>query len=380
MKDDLFSQEDPEEAALKLRSAQVFRRLDLNHDGVITVEELIESLGKLDSENWEDPHRVRRLFKAMDANSDAQVTPDELTDWFISSGPWEEVRDESPAFAATMFEVAQDTLTNCYDVGQKVGEGSFGSVNRAVHKADGAERAVKSLRKTKVDTKILNAEIVLMKRLLHRNILRLHDVFEDERYFYLVLELCWGGDLFDRIVEQKVLSERVAANIMRQLMWAVCYMHRNLVCHRDLKPENFLLQAHGPLDDDCIIKVTDFGLACRFDPDEPMTQRVGTSYYISPQVLHGCYDQTCDLWSSGVILFMMLVGYPPFGGETENETYQIVLKGEYAFAADVSGQVSQDAQDLVSHLILYDPGLRYSPEDTLEHCWIRNYAPPVSYE
>jgi len=157
----------------------------------------------------------------------------------------------------------------------------------------------------------LNYEIDILKNLDHPNILRLYEVFEDKKFIYLVTEFCEAGELFDEIVKRQRFDERDAAIIIKQLLSAIAYCHSKSVCHRDLKPENILIDNKETLS----IKLIDFGTSQKFDTEEKMELILGTAYYIAPEVLKGEYDEKCDVWSCGVILYILLSGSPPFNGK-----------------------------------------------------------------
>jgi len=151
-------------------------------------------------------------------------------------------------------------------------------------------------------------------------------------------------------------------------------MHRKFICHRDLKPENFLLNDTGPIEH-CRIKIIDFGVAYRFHAGEEMEERVGTCYYMAPEVVLGCYDKLCDLWSCGVIMFILLCGYPPFSGDTNEQILERVATGKFEFHADRWADVSGDAQDLIRELLQKDPQDRFTAGQVLDHIWITDQAP-----
>jgi len=167
----------------------------------------------------------------------------------------------------------------------------------------------------------------------HPNIIKLYEVYEDSRYMYLVMEECTGGELFDRIYEriekQSLYTEKEAAAIFKQFMSAVCHCHSQKICHRDLKPENllFLDSSAGSS-----MKVIDFGLSKIYsNENHKMTTKVGTAYYVSPEVLEGNYDEKCDVWSSGVILYILLTGEPPFNGVTDDDIYKKIAAKKFSF-------------------------------------------------
>merc|ERR1719291_1494862 len=217
-------------------------------------------------------------------------------------------------------------------------------------------------------------EIAIMKMMDHPNIVKLYESFEDHRNIYLVMELCSGGELFDRIIEFVHFTEVQAATLMQQIIRATYYMHQKNICHRDLKPENFLFVSKDPIEKNSL-KIIDFGLSCQFAPGQVLTTKAGTPYYVAPQVLAGKYDQLSDLWSVGVIMYVMLCGYPPFFGETDAEVLSKVRLGNFSFNAADWKNVSEGAKDLIRMLLKMNPRDRYTAEQALNHEWIKNKAP-----
>lgn len=188
-----------------------------------------------------------------------------------------------------------------------------------------------------------------MRNLDHPNIIKLYETFEDSRNIYLIMEMCEGGELFDRIIDKGHFTEVEARAIFLAIMQAINYCHSNGIAHRDLKPENFIfLSKH----DDSPLKVIDFGLSKNFVTDTSvMSTKAGTPYYIAPEVLAGKYDQACDIWSSGVILYILLSGVPPFFGDTDPEILDMVKKGEFSFDIEEFEGVTESAKDLIKKMI-----------------------------
>jgi len=217
-------------------------------------------------------------------------------------------------------------------------------------------------------------EIAIMKIMDHPNIVKLFESFEDHRNIYLVIELCTGGELFDRIIDAGHFTEQQAATVMQHMFRSIFYMHEQHICHIDLKPEYFLFTTKDTIDK-CILKVIDFGLACKFTSNQVLTTKAGTPYYVAPQVLAGKYDQSSDLWSLGVIMYVVLCGYPPFYGETDADVLAKVRLGNFSFNASDWKNVSEDAKNLIRLLLKMNPRDRYTAEQALNHVWVRNKAP-----
>jgi len=237
-----------------------------------------------------------------------------------------------------------------YTFGRQLGSGAFSVVKEGVHKKDASKVAIKVIQKTTVageDIKLLRREITNLKTLDHPNILKLYEVYEDKQQFYLVMELVQGKELFDKIVERGQYSERDASHITRQFVSAIEYLHSKGIAHRDLKPENILSVGSG---DKEAIKVADFGLSKNFG-DEKMMTSCGSPGYVAPEVLEcETYDKAVDMWSIGVILYILLVGYPPFYADSDPALFKKIMACDYSFGEgwDV---VSDSAKDLIKHLL-----------------------------
>jgi len=257
-----------------------------------------------------------------------------------------------------------------------LGQGTYGNVIKATTKDTTQPRAIKIIPKIKVRNQDrFKTEIEIMRNLDHPHIIKLFETFEDARNVYLVMEICTGGELFDRIIKKGHFTEAEARKLFSQIVKAIYYCHENKICHRDLKPENFLLLDET---DDCPLKVIDFGLSQVFGEvtakdgqkqQVQMTTRAGTPYYISPEVLTGKYDESCDVWSVGVILYILLCGYPPFYGNNDPQILEAVKKGVYDFNGPEWKNVSENAKDLIRHLLV-KPEKRYKAGEILQHPWM----------
>jgi len=267
-------------------------------------------------------------------------------------------------------------ITDFWEIDKKkLGEGSYGAVSKCKNKSTGVTRACKSISKAQVkNLEIFKREIAIMKIMDHPNIIKLYESFEDHRNIYLIMELCSGGELFDRIIDSGHFTEVQAAIVLQNMFRAIFYMHENHICHRDLKPENFLFTTKDPIEK-THLKVIDFGLACKYQQDQVLTTKAGTPYYVAPQVLAGKYDMSSDLWSLGVIMYVVLCGYPPFYGESDADVLAKVRLGNFSFNAADWKSISEDAKNLIRMLLKMNPRDRYTAEQALNHVWVRNKAP-----
>ncbi|KAF5961862.1 hypothetical protein HYC85_003071 [Camellia sinensis] len=261
-----------------------------------------------------------------------------------------------------------------YDLGRELGRGEFGITYLATDVETGDKFACKSISKSKlrtaVDMEDVRREVEIMKHLpKHPNIVSLKDSYEDDDAVHIVMELCEGGELFDRIVARGQYTERAAAAVMRTIVEVVQACHRNGVIHRDLKPENFLF---GNKKETAPLKAIDFGLSIFFKPGEHFTEIVGSPYYMAPEVLKRNYGPEVDVWSAGVILYILLCGVPPFWAETEQGVAQAIIRSVIDFKRDPWPKVSDNAKDLVKRMLNPDMKKRLTAQEVLEHPWLQN--------
>jgi calcium-dependent protein kinase len=267
-----------------------------------------------------------------------------------------------------------------YIIVKEIGSGAFSRCLKVKNKITGVSFACKELSKKNVsDYKGLMAEVNLMIKLDHPNIIKLYEVYENESYIYLIMEYCRGGELFDRVIAKtekgQQYTEKEAASLFKQIMSAINYCHKNGIVHRDLKPENLLFLSKS---ENSPIKVIDFGMSKRFDSTTKiMNERVGTAYYISPEVLKGKYDEKCDIWSAGVILYIIICGYPCFNGDTDDEIFKAILKGKIQFPSPEWDNISNDAKELIKKMCC-SPEKRLTAEQVLNEIWVKDNAPNSS--
>ena len=262
-------------------------------------------------------------------------------------------------------------ITDEYKFGKTLGEGSFGQVRQATHKKTKQERAIKILKKRQQDEKRLFLEVNILSKLTHPNIMDIYEFYEDKANFYIVSELCKGGELFDQIEKKGCFKEEEACQIFLQLMSAICYSHSNHIVHRDLKPENIMYEERE--NSTPLIKLIDWGGARYFNKNQKMSTIKGTPYYIAPEVLNETYDEKCDIWSCGVILYVLLCGYPPFNGDTDVEIMQNVKSGKFQFPPEEWDSISDDAKNLIKKMLEYEPAKRISAMEALQHPWFAHF-------
>ncbi|KAM1209882.1 hypothetical protein ACFX2I_015441 [Malus domestica] len=261
-----------------------------------------------------------------------------------------------------------------YVLGRELGRGEFGITYLCTDRETKQALACKSISKRKlrtaVDIEDVRREVAIMSTLPeHPNIVKLKATYEDNENVHLVMELCEGGELFDRIVARGHYSERAAANVARTVAEVVRMCHANGVMHRDLKPENFLFsnkKEHSPL------KAIDFGLSVFFKPGERFMEIVGSPYYMAPEVLKRNYGPEVDIWSAGVILYILLCGVPPFWAESEQGVALAILRGVIDFKREPWPQISESAKSLVRQMLEPDPRKRLTAQQVLEHPWLHN--------
>lgn len=208
-----------------------------------------------------------------------------------------------------------------------------------------------------------------MKAMHHPNTIRFISAFEDKSNVYFAMELCDGGDLYDHILAWAPVAEAPALKVVQQMMQAIRYVHECDIAHRDIKPENFMfLEKTSGMDCGCL-KLIDFGLSCACPPGRVLKTKVGTPYYVSPQVLRGSYDRQCDVWSAGVVMYLLLSGCLPFTGETHSDVVARVKEGRWTFQGESWQLVSKSAKNLLHWLLHKKPLLRFTAAQALDHHW-----------
>jgi serine/threonine protein kinase len=269
-----------------------------------------------------------------------------------------------------------------------IGKGHYGIVRECLHRnTQHRLLAVKTIDKSRIGRlDHLRREIFLLASVDHPRVMKMLDCYEDERDIHIITERYAGGELFDTVLERTSrgcsFSEYEASKVIKSLLEAVAYLHENGLVHRDIKPENILFEFESSASNkknkqDCsAIKLIDFGLARRHDEtkDSPMANPVGTSYYMSPELLLGKYTNACDIWSVGVVAYILLSGYPPFNGENDDEIQECTLKGKLRFLGSLWVGKSDEAMDFCRCLLRKDGRRRCSAREALLHPWIRKMS------
>uniref|UniRef100_A0A673FRI9 Serine/threonine-protein kinase 33 n=2 Tax=Sinocyclocheilus rhinocerous TaxID=307959 RepID=A0A673FRI9_9TELE len=273
----------------------------------------------------------------------------------------------------------ESDIQKIYSFGRKLGQGNFGVVCEATHIEMQRKWAIKKVNKEKAGTsgvKHLEREVSIMKQVKHEHIIRLEEVFETPKRMYLVTELCEGGDLKDLLQKNKHFTEEETRHIIKSLSEAIVYLHKKDIVHRDLKLENILVKSfHQGNDNDVVnIKITDFGLSVQkggVGSENMLQATCGTPIYMAPEVVNGHqYSQQCDLWSIGVIMYMLLCGEPPFISSSKERLSEMIMKGELTFSGPVWHTISDAAKTVIRCLLKVDPAHRITANELLDNPWI----------
>ncbi|XP_078072739.1 serine/threonine-protein kinase DCLK3-like [Mustelus asterias] len=267
---------------------------------------------------------------------------------------------------------SQREIERYYEIGRTIGDGNFALVKQCRLKNTEYEYAVKIIDKSKLKGKeiMIENEIAIVRSLSHPNIVRFIEEFETEGEIYLIMEYIHGGDLFDAITDSVKFTENNAAFMMNNLCDALAYIHSRNIIHRDLKPENLLVQHKA--DGSTVLKLADFGLALKVT--NPIFTVCGTPTYVAPEILSETgYGLEVDMWATGVILYILLCGFPPFRSleRDQEELFEMIQLGEYEFLSPYWDSISDGAKDLVSKLLVVNPRNRYTAQQVLQHTWIR---------
>jgi calcium-dependent protein kinase len=270
-----------------------------------------------------------------------------------------------------------DSIYTFYEIKESLGSGSYGTVVSAVNKESREPRAIKIINKYKLHseesrTKVIN-EVLVLRKLDHPHIVKIFEFYEDEFNLYVVMELCRGGELLDMIIKIGSMNEADASHFMQQVFSAVFYMHSSGIVHRDLKLENMLLDNSQSRN----IKIVDFGTACEFVHGKKLSQTIGTVNYIAPEIFKKKYDEKCDMWSCGVIMYILLTGKLPFAGKDKKQTIAAIARGQFSLELPIWEHISPQAKALVKKLLELNPGKRISAQEAVNDAWVQKSKPPI---
>ncbi|GAB2298872.1 Calcium-dependent protein kinase 15 [Dionaea muscipula] len=265
-----------------------------------------------------------------------------------------------------------EDIMDHYTIGKQLGRGQFGIIYLCTEKSTGQSYACKSILKRKLVTRSeredVKREIQILQHLSGQpNVVGFKGVYEDRQSVHVVMELCSGGELFDQIIARGHFSEKDAAVIIRDVVRIVQTCHLMGVMHRDIKPENFLFSSK---DETAMLKATDFGLGVFLEEGRVYRDQVGSEFYVAPEVLMRSYGKEVDVWSAGIILYILLSGVPPFQAETQPAIFDAILKGKLDFESAPWPSISESAKDLVHRMLMQDPKKRITAAEVLEHPWI----------
>ncbi|XP_041865723.1 calcium/calmodulin-dependent protein kinase type II subunit gamma isoform X16 [Melanotaenia boesemani] len=268
--------------------------------------------------------------------------------------------------------VTSTRFTDEYQLYEELGKGAFSVVRRCVKKSTGQEYAAKIINTKKLsarDHQKLEREARICRLLKHPNIVRLHESISEEGFHYLVFDLVTGGELFEDIVAREYYSEADASHCINQILESISHIHQHDIVHRDLKPENLLLASKMK---GAAVKLADFGLAIEVQGDQQAWFGfAGTPGYLSPEVLRkDPYGKPVDIWACGVILYILLVGYPPFWDEDQHKLYQQIKAGAYDFPSPEWDTVTPEAKNLINQMLTINPAKRITADQALKHPWV----------
>ncbi|XP_040912992.1 calcium/calmodulin-dependent protein kinase IGb [Toxotes jaculatrix] len=281
--------------------------------------------------------------------------------------PVEASADMGRQEADYVWKKSTENIQEVFDFMEELGSGAFSEVYMVKEKKTGKMFAMKCVKKKQKRDLNLENEIAVLRRIKHENVVGMEDFYESQTHYYLVMELVTGGELFDRILDRGVYSEKDASAVIQQVLQAVSYLHQNGIVHRDLKPENILYYSQ---DENSKIMISDFGLSKMVDNDI-MSTACGTPGYVAPEVLaQKPYSKAVDCWSIGVITYILLCGYPPFYEESETLLFSKIMKAQYEFDSPFWDDISESAKDFIRNMMQKNPNMRYSTDQALRHPWI----------
>lgn len=291
-----------------------------------------------------------------------------------------------------LFSQTQGKVTEHYEVGEKMTNGALASISRVTNKFSRCVRSMKKIKRSFIDLqedeKNFMKEIAILRTLDHMCILKIYEFYQDNSSFFLIMEHCSDGDLFDKIQKEAPFNEYTACHIIYQVLSALVYCHSNNIVHRDIKADCILIESsetvtfHGQEIKLYHIRLSDFSSSRSFNKKKKLTKKIGTSYYIAPEVLKRNYNEKCDVWSCGVLLFILLCGKPPFWGGNDKEILDKVATRQPDFRDEEWEHVSPEGRRFVELLLQKQASNRPTSADALQNEWFKKYLykHPVSVE
>jgi calcium-dependent protein kinase len=279
-----------------------------------------------------------------------------------------ELRKETSRLAEYTFSIA---ITEVYEIQDFCGSGRYGIVSKASLKSDPSQFvAIKRISKEFIDNpQSLTEEVNILCQLHHPNIIKIYETYQDIHFFYIVMQYCSGGTLYSRMNKEKVFSEKEAVVIVKQMVRAVRYLHSKGICHRDIKPENFLFSSEKK---DSRLKLIDFGLSQKLGKwFKGMNEIAGTVHYVAPEVIKGKYDEKCDNWSIGVIMYLLLSGSLPFYAKSDEVILHKIENNAVEYDPDIWEKISSEGNDLVKKLLCKKAEDRITMEEAYQHKWFQ---------
>jgi len=276
---------------------------------------------------------------------------------------------------STIIHENTNEIEKQYKIVEVIGQGSLGKVVKVIHKLSGIVRAMKIIKQKSIkiqQEELKDNEINILKDVSHPHIIKIYEYFNDNIYYYIVLEYIKNGDLKNYLKKTNGITEQTTSVIFKQLLSTVSYLHSKNIVHRDIKAENILIESFSETNlDEISIKLTDFGTA---NYNVKMFKHIGTPYYVAPEVLTCKYNEKCDMWSCGVLLYYLLVGKMPFQGKTIEDVLDCVYEGSFDTTCDNFKSISYEAQKLIIQLLTYNPEKRLSAEEALHSDWIEKFT------
>ena len=282
-----------------------------------------------------------------------------------------------------LFSETEGKPSDHYKFKNKMQADTLATIVRVINKFSGCVRSMKIIKKAFIDLqedeKNFMKEIAILRTLDHMNILKIYEFYQDDKCFYLIMEFCSEGDLFDKIQKEAPFNEYTACHIIYQILSAVVYCHSSNIVHRDIKADCILIEStetityNGQTFPLYYIRLSDFSSARSFNTKKKLTKKIGTSYFIAPEVLNRNYNEKCDVWSCGVLLFILLCGKPPFWGESDKEIIEKVKFGVPDWRKEEWENVSPEGQEFVKLLLNVKPGNRPTASEALQNKWFKKY-------